>query len=103
MSHSTEQSDVCCGDCDNCIKCSNEKEHAPGVPISLARVGERGTIVRISGKEETRRFLAGLGFTTGSEVSTVCQIDGNLVLEVKGSKIAIDRSMASRIMFCPES
>lgn len=103
MSQSTEQSHICCGDCDNCVKCSNEKEHAPGVPITLARVGERGTIVRISGKEETRRFLSGLGFTTGSKVSTVCQIDGNLVLEVKGSKIAIDRSMASKIMFCPES
>lgn len=103
MSLSTGQSGNCCGDCEHCIKCNNEKEHAPGIPISMARVGEKGTIVRISGKEETRRFLAGLGFTTGSKVSTVCQVDGNLVLDVKGSKIAIDRGMASKIMFCPES
>ena len=103
MDLSKDHSEQCCGDCDNCIKCSNEKEHASGVPISTAKVGESGMIVRISGKAETKKFLSELGFTTGTKIKAVCQVDGNLILEVKGSKIAIDRGMATRIMFCPES
>ncbi len=75
----------------------------PGIPVSLARVGDRGTIVSISGKEETKRFLAGLGFTPGTTVKAVCEASGNMILDVKGSKIAIDRKMAAKILFCPES
>ncbi|MBQ8180115.1 MAG: ferrous iron transport protein A [Candidatus Methanomethylophilaceae archaeon] len=102
MSSSAVHETDCCGDCSNCIKCSDKGEHAPGVPISLARVGERGTVVRISGRDETKRFLAGLGFTTGSQVSVVSHANGSVILEMKGSRIAIDRHMASKILFHPE-
>ena len=68
-----------------------------------ARVGDKGTVVSISGREETKRFLAGLGFTPGTEVKAVCEASGSVILDVKGSKIAIDRKMASKILFCPES
>ena len=68
-----------------------------------ARVGDKGTVVSISGREETKRFLAGLGFTPGTEVKAVSEASGNVILDVKGSKIAIDRKMASKILFCPES
>ena len=70
---------------------------------SMARVGDKGTVVSISGREETKRFLAGLGFTPGTEVRAVSEASGNVILDVKGSKIAIDRKMASKILFCPES
>ena len=76
---------------------------SPGIPISMARVGDKGTVVSISGREETKRFLAGLGFTPGTEVKAVSEASGNVILDVKGSKIAIDRKMASKILFCPES
>ena len=77
--------------------------NTPGIPISMARVGDMGTIVSISGREETRKFLAGLGFTPGTTVKAVCEANGNMILDVKGSKIAIDRKMANKILFCPES
>ncbi len=70
---------------------------------TMARVGDKGTVVSISGREETKRFLAGLGFTPGTEVKAVCEASGSVILDVKGSKIAIDRKMASKILFCPES
>ncbi len=76
---------------------------ASGIPISMARVGDKGTIVSISGKEEVKRYLASLGFTPGTQVRAVCEANGNVILDVKGSKIAIDRKMASKILFCPES
>ncbi|MDO5852889.1 MAG: FeoA family protein [Thermoplasmata archaeon] len=69
----------------------------------MAKVGEKGTITSISGKEEVKRFLSELGFTTGTEVKAVSMANGNVILDVKGSKIAIDRHMASKILFCPES
>lgn len=92
----------CCGNCENCRKGSAAKEHAHGIPISLSRVGEHGVITRIIGREETKRYLAGLGFTTGTKVSTVSLSNGSVILSIKGSKIAIDGKMASKIMFCPE-
>ena len=82
---------------------SNSMASSPGIPISMARVGDKGTVVSISGREETKRFLAGLGFTPGTEVKAVCEASGSVILDVKGSKIAIDRKMASKILFCPES
>ena len=82
--------------------CGSVMTASPGIPISMARMGDRGTVVSISGKEETKRFLAGLGFTPGTVVKTVCEANGSVILDVKGSKIAIDRKMASKILFCPE-
>lgn len=73
----------------------------PGVPISLMRVGEVGTIVSISGREDARKFLTELGFTPGTDVKAVSQAGGNIILEVKDSKIAIDRHMANKILFSP--
>ena len=75
---------------------------APQCPITMCRVGERATISRISGREETRRFLAGLGFLAGGRVSVVSRSGDSFILDVKGSKIAIDGSMASRIVVNPE-
>ncbi len=93
-----------CAGFDKSASCSgNSMASSPGIPISMARVGDKGTVVSISGREETKRFLAGLGFTPGTEVKAVCEASGSVILDVKGSKIAIDRKMASKILFCPES
>ena len=90
-----------CAGFDKSASCSgNSMASSPGIP---ARVGDKGTVVSISGREETKRFLAGLGFTPGTEVKAVCEASGSVILDVKGSKIAIDRKMASKILFCPES
>ena len=77
--------------------------YAPTIPISMAKVGEKGTIVRISGKEDVRKSLIRLGFIAGTKVSAVSTAGGSVILEIKGSRIAIDCQMASKIMFCPES
>ena len=90
-----------CAGLEKSASCSNSMASSPGIP--MARVGDKGTVVSISGREETKRFLAGLGFTPGTEVKAVSEASGNVILDVKGSKIAIDRKMASKILFCPES
>ena len=52
----------------------------------------------IHGKEETRRFLESLGFVEGVAVTVISQMGGNLIVNVKDTRVALSRSMASRIM-----
>ena len=72
------------------------------VPVSQAKAGERGTVVRISGDQGTKKFLSELGFTAGTEIRLVSDVKGNKILNIRGSKIAVDSRMASKIMYCPE-
>lgn len=67
-------------------------------PLSFLNQGERAAIKKIGGSEETRRFLAGLGFVTNTEVSVVSKLNGSLIVNVKDSRIAINEDMAKKIM-----
>ena len=68
------------------------------MPLTLAKPGETVTIRKITGKDELRQHLAELGFVVDSDVTVISEIAGNLILQVKDSRIALDKSMASRIM-----
>ena len=68
------------------------------MPLSMVKPGETNTIKKVGGKEETRKFLENLGFVTGGEVTVVSEIEGNLIVNVKDSRVAIGKDMASRIM-----
>lgn len=68
------------------------------MPLTLARPGETVTIRKITGKDEVRQHLAELGFVVDGTVTVVSEIAGNLILQVKDSRIALDQTMANRIM-----
>ena len=68
------------------------------VPLTMIDTGARGTIMKVGGSAETRRFLENLGFVTGGEVTVVSEIEGNLIVNVKDSRVAIGKDMANRIM-----
>lgn len=68
------------------------------MPLTLANVGEETMIRKIGGKPEVRAHLENLGFVTGSTVTVVTTIGGNLIVNVKNSRVAISREMASKIM-----
>lgn len=68
------------------------------MPLSMLSVGLTDTIKKITGKDEVRRFLSSLGLVEGERVTVVSEIHGNLILGVKDSRIALDRSLANRIM-----
>lgn len=68
------------------------------MPLSMVKEGEPNVIKRIGGKEEVRRFLENLGFVTGGTVTVVSRIGGNLIVNIKDSRVAIGRDMANRIM-----
>lgn len=68
------------------------------MPLTMARTGDVVTIRKISGKDEVRQHLAELGFVVDEPVTVVSEIAGNLILQVKDSRIALDKTMANRIM-----
>ena len=68
------------------------------MPLTLAKPGETVTIRKITGKDEVRQHLAELGFVVDGSVTVVSEIAGNLILQVKESRIALDRTLANRVM-----
>lgn len=68
------------------------------MPLTMMNAGETNTIKKIGGKEETRRFLENLGFVTGGTVTVISDIGGNLIVNVKDSRVAIGKDMANKIM-----
>ena len=68
------------------------------MPLTMARLGEAVTIRKITGKDEVRQHLAELGFVVDSVVVVVNEMGGNLIVQVKDSRVALDRAMANRIM-----
>ena len=68
------------------------------MPLTMAVPGEPVTICRITGRDEVRQHLAELGFVVGAEIKVVSDLGGNLILNVKESRVALDKTMAMRIM-----
>ncbi len=67
------------------------------MPLTMAKAGETVTIRKLTGKDEVRQHLAELGFVVDADVTVVSEIAGNLIVQVKDSRIALDKTMANRI------
>lgn len=68
------------------------------MPLTMAETGQELKILKVGGKEETRRFLESLGFVMGGFVNVVSVTGGNLIVKVKDSRVAISKEMANKIM-----
>ena len=68
------------------------------MPLTMAPVAQASKIQRVGGNDETKRFLANLGFVVGSEVTVISAIGGNVIVNIKDSRVAINQDMARHIM-----
>lgn len=68
------------------------------MPLTLADIGTENTIRKVGGNEETRRFLENLGFVAGTPITVLSSIGGNVIVNVKDSRVAINEDMARHIM-----
>ena len=68
------------------------------LPLTMASQGEPMTIKKIGGKQETKKFLETLGFVVGGTVTVVSEINGNMIVNVKDSRVAIGKDMVNKIM-----
>ena len=67
-------------------------------PLTFANVGEENCIRKIGGNPETKKFLENLGFVVGGSVIVVNEINGNMIVNVKESRVAISKEMANKIL-----
>lgn len=68
------------------------------MPLTMARKGEINLIKKIGGKEDTKRFLESLGFVSGGVVTVISEMGGNMIVNIKESRVAINKDMAKKIM-----
>ena len=68
------------------------------MPLTLASIGEHSLIRKIGGNAEVKKHLADLGFVVGGQVTVVSAIGGDLIVNVKESRVAISREMAGKIL-----
>jgi len=68
------------------------------MPLTMAKPGDSVVIKKITGKDDTIRFLNRLGFIEGHSVTVISSIAGNLILNVKDTRVALDRQLSSRIV-----
>jgi len=68
------------------------------IPLTMCEPGEIQTVKRIGGSPEVKLHLENLGFVVGSNVTVITSMGGNVIVNVKESRIAISREMAQKIM-----
>ncbi|MBD5105274.1 MAG: ferrous iron transport protein A [Ruminococcaceae bacterium] len=68
------------------------------MPLTLANIGEENTIKKVGGKPEVKQHLENLGFVVGGSVTIVNTLGGNVIVNVKESRVAISKEMAQKIM-----
>lgn len=68
------------------------------MPLILAGTGSENIIRKVGGSPELKKHLENLGFVPGTEVTVMNSIGGNLIVSIKGARIALSREMASRII-----
>lgn len=68
------------------------------MPLILASPGEQNIIKKVGGTPDTRKFLENLGFVAGSTVTVISEISGNVIVNVKNSRVAVSKEMAQKIM-----
>ena len=68
------------------------------MPLTISQIGETNSIKRINGKDEIRKHLEDLGFVAGESITVVSKFAGSMIIQVKESRIALDKSLANRIM-----
>ena len=68
------------------------------MPLTMAKTGERNSIKKLGGKTEVRQHLETLGFVVGTPITVVAEIGGNVIVNIKESRVAISREMANKIM-----
>lgn len=68
------------------------------MPLTMVKTGEENVIKKVGGKGETKKFLENLGFVVGGTVKVVSEINGNMIVNIKDSRVAIGKDMANRII-----
>lgn len=67
------------------------------LPLAMAGEDEVVHVARVKGNPELRQHLAELGFVEGAELKVISRAKGDVIVNVKGARLALNRSMASHV------
>ena len=68
------------------------------MPLVLASAGEENIIKKVGGNSDVKKHLEDLGFVAGARVTVISTLGGNIIVNVKESRVAISKEMAQKIM-----
>lgn len=68
------------------------------MPLTMLSMGKESVVSHCNSKGATKKFLEGLGILPGTPISVICDMGGNLIVNVKGSRIAINKGIAQKLM-----
>lgn len=68
------------------------------MPLIFANIGESNLIKKIGGSADVKKHLENLGFVAGGDITIINEIGGNVIVNVKESRVAISKEMAQKIM-----
>lgn len=68
------------------------------MPLTMMQTGKTGSIQKLQCRDEQKRHLESLGFVVGETVTVISDLGGNMIVQVKGSRLAISKSMANKIL-----
>ena len=71
------------------------------MPLSMVEVGQKVSVMRVGGTPAIKHRLADLGFVDGTQIDIIQSQDGNMIVKVKDSKLAITKEMANKIVVKP--
>ncbi len=74
------------------------KKEENKMPLSLLKERETCEVCKVKGTDETKRFLENLGFVVGATVTVISVVNGNMIVNIKDSRVAIGKDMASKIL-----
>ncbi|MCO7176699.1 ferrous iron transport protein A [Sporolactobacillus kofuensis] len=81
-----------------CRQEAKEEKNRNALPLSLVHAGDSVCVKWISGKGETRRLLSTLGFVENTLLTVISEMDGNVIVNIKGTRVAVSKVMARRVM-----
>lgn len=67
------------------------------MPLTMLPLGRNATVDCCNAKAATRKFLEGLGIVPGATVSIISEMSGNLIINIKGARVAISRGVAQQL------
>ncbi len=70
----------------------------PQVPLAFLESGRHGVVVKVRGRDEQRRHLENLGFAAGAPIGVASHVAGDLIVEVKGTRVALSREAAMKVV-----
>ena len=68
------------------------------LPLTFVKTGDLAKVIKVNGRDNVKKHLADLGFVDGTIVNVISSHDGDIILNVKDSRLAVTREMADKIM-----